>query len=219
MKSPKLSVLALITVLSLYLPTTGCSPAAKSGADDSAVPPEAPSAAEPETPAEPSDAADSSTESDENQLGLRSFSASTLDGGVFTQDDLAEKDLTIINFWSTSCGPCIREMPELASFEKALPDNVQLLTACLDAPGNEESVAELLNEAGFEGLTLTSGDGDFLTVCYNLMYTPTTLLADSEGNLVGVLIGGQENLEEAYLEAANSALKAAGKDEISLTAS
>ena len=36
------------------------------------------------------------------------------------------KDVTVINFWALSCGPCIVEMPDLAEFAGALPDNVQL---------------------------------------------------------------------------------------------
>lgn len=35
---------------------------------------------------------------------LQSFSADTLDGGTFTQKDIAAKDITVINFWSLMCG-------------------------------------------------------------------------------------------------------------------
>ena len=49
------------------------------------------------------------------------------------------------------------------------------------------------------------------------MYTPTTVLADSQGALVGeAIIGGQADLSAAYLEAVNQALEAGGKDAISL---
>ena len=48
-------------------------------------------------------------------------------------------------------------MPEIADFEKALPDNVAMLTVCLDGYGNEDSVKEVLENAGFEGVTLITG--------------------------------------------------------------
>lgn len=152
------------------------------------------------------------------QLGsLKEFTAATLEGGSFTQDDLAGADLTILNFWTTTCGPCIHEMPELAAFEKELPDRVRLITVCLDGLGDEEYAAGILRDAGFEGLTLTSGDGDFLDLCRNLIYTPTTLLVDAEGNLVGdAIIGAQADLEQVYLDAVNAALEAAGKEAVSL---
>ena len=148
---------------------------------------------------------------------LASFSAGTLDGGTFTQEDIAAKDVTVLNFWALTCPPCIAEMPDIADFEKALPDNVVMLTVCLDGYGNEDSVKEVLENAGFEGVTLITGDGDLLDLANNLMYTPTTVLADSQGALVGeAIIGGQADLSAAYLEAVNQALEAGGKDAISL---
>ena len=148
---------------------------------------------------------------------LASFSAGTLDGGTFTQGDIAAKDVTVLNFWALTCPPCIAEMPDIADFEKALPDNVAMLTVCLDGYGNEDSVKEVLENAGFEGVTLITGDGDLLNLANNLMYTPTTVLADSQGALVGeAIIGGQADLSAAYLEAVNQALEAGGKDAISL---
>ena len=133
---------------------------------------------------------------------LASFSAGTLDGGTFTQEDIAAKDVTVLNFWALTCPPCIAEMPDIADFEKALPDNVALLTVCLDGYGKEDSVKEVLENAGFEGVTLITGDGDLLDLANNLMYTPKTVLADSQGALVGeAIIGGQADLSAAYLEA------------------
>ncbi len=148
---------------------------------------------------------------------LASFSAGTLDGGTFTQDDIQEKDVTVINFWALTCGPCIAEMPDLAAFAAALPDNVQVITVCLDGAGSEEYVRMVLEEAGFAGVTLVSGDGDLQALCGNLMYTPTTVFADAEGNLVGdAVVGGQKDLAETFLEAVNRVLAAGGKEEISL---
>lgn len=153
-----------------------------------------------------------------SELGsLKSFTAGTLDGGVFTQEDIAAKEVTVVNFWAMTCGPCIVEMPDLADFAGALPENVQLITVCLDGSGNEEAVREVLKEAGYEGVTIISGDGDLAALAANLMYTPTTVLADAQGNLAGdAIIGRQEDLSEVYLSAVNAALTAGGKAEISL---
>lgn len=74
-----------------------------------------------------------------------------------------------------------------------------------------------MSEAGYEGVTLLSGDGDFKDICDNIQYTPTTVVVDAEGNLVGdAIIGGQEDLSGTFLTAVNAALKANGKAEISL---
>lgn len=75
-------------------------------------------------------------ESKSGFCNLNQFTAKTLDQQDFTKEDIASKDVTVLNFWSLLCGPCIQEMPEIAKFAKSLPENVQVLTVCLD--GAEE---------------------------------------------------------------------------------
>ncbi len=123
----------------------------------------------------------------------------------------------MINFWALSCRPCIAEMPDLAELEKALPDNVQLITVCLDGGGSEELVEYVLEESGFEGITLVWGDGDLVTLSSELRYTPTTVFVDAEGNMAGdIVVGGKENLSEFYSQRINDILTGMGKAEISI---
>lgn len=159
---------------------------------------------------------ESSVQEADNANGiLQSFSAKTLDGGMFTHEDFLEKDVTIINFWATFCGPCLAEMPDIAEFEKSLPDNVQLITACLDGERDIEGVESILSDAGYEGITLLGGDGDFEQVCGEIMYIPTTIIVDQNGNMLGdAIVGGQADLEETYRTAVNNALLSMGKAEL-----
>lgn len=158
------------------------------------------------------------TDAPENKSGItspNSFTAVTLDGGEYTADDFSEADVTVINIWSTTCGPCIREMPEIAEYEKTLPDNVKLITWCLDGAYDSEYTKELLSSLGYEGITLIGGDGDLEKMYFDIMYTPTTLFVDSDGNIVGeALIGSPEKLAETYTELINKTLKALGKEEM-----
>ncbi len=152
----------------------------------------------------------------ENPMGsLASFEAGTLEGELFTQEDLGEKDVTVINFWSLTCGPCLAEMPDIAEFAQNLPDNVQMITVCLDGSLDPEETKRVLEEAGFGGVTLISGNGDLAKVCAAVQFTPTTILADAEGNILGeAIIGMQKSLEEVYTEAVNAALEDMGKEKI-----
>ncbi len=158
------------------------------------------------------------TDAPENKSGItspNSFTAVTLDGGEYTADDFSEADVTVINIWSTTCDPCIREMPEIAEYEKTLPDNVKLITWCLDGAYDSEYTKELLSSLGYEGITLIGGDGDLEKMYFDIMYTPTTLFVDSDGNIVGeALIGSPEKLAETYTELINKTLKALGKEEM-----
>jgi len=152
----------------------------------------------------------------ENALpDLNAFTAQTLDGGTFSEKDLAGKDLTVINIWQTTCAPCIKEMPELASLAASLPDNVSLITWCLDGMDAKATLEEIMKESGFANPTIISGDGDLTELYRALMYTPTTVALDAGGNMVGEpLIGSPEDAEKAYKDYINQALKAIGKEPV-----
>ena len=158
--------------------------------------------------------ASSASSGSERRLG--SFQAVTLDGGTFTQADIAGKDVTIINFWGTFCAPCIAEMPDLAAFAAALPENVGVATVCLDGYGDQETALEVLEGTDLVSSTVISGNGDLASLCSALIYTPTTVLVDGEGTLMEVIVGGQADLSGTYLAAVNKVLAASGKAEISL---
>ncbi len=168
------------------------------------------------------DSTDSAADSDSSggeageEPGLRSFSAATLDGGSFSPEDIAAKDVTVINFWALSCAPCIAEMPDLAAFAAALPENVGVATVCLDGYGDQETALEVLEGTDLVSSTVISGNGDLASLCSALVYTPTTVLVDGEGTLMEVIVGGQADLSETYLAAVNKVLAASGKAEISL---
>ncbi len=95
------------------------------------------------------------TEAQAASIGLYSFSAETLDGSVFTQEDLSGRDLTVINFWSVTCGPCIAEMPDLAEFADRLPSNIQVLTAA----GRRKRRRRSWMNPDFTGIPLLPGTG------------------------------------------------------------
>ena len=204
MKNKKFFALLLCAALTISMLATGCS--------GGKTPP-----ASSDKPAQSENGGNTATGTAAELGSMKSFTAATLDGGSFTQEDIAAKDVTVVNYWSIICGPCVEEMPDIAAFEKALPDNVRLVTVCLDGTDAEDDVKRILSEAGYNGMTLLYGDGDYLDVWNNIQYTPTTVIVDSEGNLVGdAIIGGQEDLSGTFLTEVNAALKASGKAEISL---
>lgn len=58
-----------------------------------------------------------------------------------------QEKLYIYNFWSTSCKPCIEEMPYFETLQEAYPDKIQLTFVSLDNPADlQEKVIPFIRE-------------------------------------------------------------------------
>lgn len=146
---------------------------------------------------------------------LATFTAKTADGKTFTQDDLAKADVTIVTFWSLGCGACMEELSQVASLQKTLPSNVQVISVCADDYTMDGEVAQAMKDVGFEGTTLESGDGDLRNVVSEIQYVPTTIAVDSTGKTVGTaIVGASGDVNKEFTQLINEALKQAGKDPI-----
>ncbi len=121
---------------------------------------------------------------------LSSFTAQDIQGNTVTQDILANYDITMINIWTTWCGFCVQEMPELQEVSQNAPANVNVITICVDAADEAELAKHILADSGATFTTLIGNKelGDKLTN-YVSGY-PTTVFVDSKGNLVGKAISG-----------------------------
>ena len=140
---------------------------------------------------------------------LPEFATKDLYGNDVTSAIFAEKDVTIINFWGTYCGPCINEMPELGAWMRELPENVQLIGVVTDAMLGDEKTAQkaaqILAQADAPFVSLVLDDA-LAQYCSGLVGVPTTVLVDSEGRVIGEpILGAQMN---AYKSALAEALGA-----------
>jgi thiol-disulfide isomerase/thioredoxin len=91
------------------------------------------------------------------QTPLGSFEASDLNGRRWRPDDLRAK-VTFVDIWSTSCGPCRREHPEIQRFyEKAkATSNVQVLTFAME--DDSRAVEAYMKENSYTFPVIVSGE-------------------------------------------------------------
>ena len=127
---------------------------------------------------------------------MADFSASTIDGGVFTLSEvLEEKDLVLINLWATWCGPCRMEFPFMEQAWQRYRDRVAIIALSVEP---DDTVEVLKDFAAQNGLTFSIAREENLGFGrrYAAQGIPTTLLVDRFGNLVYREVGAKTSAED-----------------------
>lgn len=111
-----------------------------------------------------------------------------INGNKFDSEELRGK-VIVLNFWSTTCGPCIKEMPHL----NKLVDKMKNKDIVFIAPAFHSSKNELnnfLSEHPFAYNIVTLNADD-----YNIWALPTHIIIDRNQKVIGKYVGGSnENL-------------------------
>jgi thiol-disulfide isomerase/thioredoxin len=132
------------------------------------------------------------------------FNTQDLSGNTVENSIFANADLTVLNIWSTTCFPCVSEMPELQKWSETMPENVQLIGLVLDVySGNGEAIemARMICEAtgvNFPNLILSE---EMIEFANGIIFTPTTIFVDGNGAIVGEPItGAMVDAYKAFVE-------------------
>ena len=132
----------------------------------------------------------------EERLAVPVFVLPTLEGSEITLSDLRGR-FVVINFWATSCPPCIAEMAYFEAAAKEYPDKLTILA--VNIRESEVKVSKFFgdNERTFTVLLDLTGE---VASAYGIRYTPTTLFIDTEGNVPYAKIGAfasQQHFEDS----------------------
>ena len=116
----------------------------------------------------------------------------TVSGDELTNDVFKSSKLTVVNVWGSWCGPCVAEIPELQKFYESMKDQgVNVIGVAQDADTDLDAVKEVIekNKVTYPNLIPEGKLKDFVMT---LQAFPTTLLVDSEGNVVAKDLGGKD---------------------------
>ena len=126
-----------------------------------------------------------------------SFEGKDLDGNEVKSDELFSANaVTVVNFWFTTCNPCVGELSELDALNKELADKGGALIGvnAFTLDGDETAIADAKDVLAKKGATYqnvyfdsSSPAGAFTA---NIFAFPTTYVVDRNGNIVGEPIVG-----------------------------
>ena len=125
------------------------------------------------------------------------FEGKDLDGNTVKSSELFSKNaVTVVNFWFTTCNPCVGELSELDALNKKLAEKggalIGVNTFTLD--GNETAISEAKDVLAKKGATYQNvyfaSDGEAGKFTTNIFAYPTTYVVDRNGNIVGDPIVG-----------------------------
>ena len=125
------------------------------------------------------------------------FEGKDLDGNTVKSSDLFSGNaVTVVNFWFTTCNPCVGELSELDALNKELAKKggalIGVNTFTLD--GDEAAISEAKDVLAKKGVTYQNvyfaSDGEAGKFTTNIFAYPTTYVVDRNGNIVGDPIVG-----------------------------
>lgn len=88
-------------------------------------------------------------------------------------------ETVVLNFWATWCGPCVSEIPDLASFQYNNPD-ITLIGVSVDEQMGPAGVRATANRLGADYLILLDPTGVASTP-YSVSTLPTTVIIGPDG--------------------------------------
>lgn len=136
-------------------------------------------------------------EKESDLMKFPAFEGKDLDGGKVKSDRLfSDNSVTVVNFWFTTCSPCVGELGELDKLNRQLAEKggavVGVNTFTLDGDKTAISEAKEILEkkkASYRNIWFASDSeaGKFTSGIYSY---PTTYVVDGNGNIVGEPIVG-----------------------------
>lgn len=190
----------LFTALALLLCCAGCSSSSSNG-----------KTADGPDDALPEETAGSSGSGQAEGSGPKApdFTLPTLTGDQVRLSALHGKKVVLIDFWSTTCDPCLREMPELVKiYNEKKKDGFEILAVSVDGPDTASDIPSKVKSTGMNFPILLDEETEVMDRYNPKGEMPFTVLVDRGGRIVLKRAGYQPG-DKASMKALVDAIDAA----------
>ncbi len=123
------------------------------------------------------------------------FKLEAVDGQVINMADL-KGQFVVLNFWSTWCVPCIKEMPEFQKAHESLNPKVKIIGINLGE--SKEKIGEFVQNNRLSFPILLDGYGN-VSQEYEVIHLPVTYFITPDGIIRDKIFGG--GVTEKMIEA------------------
>jgi peroxiredoxin len=124
-----------------------------------------------------------------------SFSTTSISGESIDLSEFRGK-IVLLEFWSTSCGPCIKELPSLKDLYASFKDRNDFIMVGISLDTDIERVKSFISDHNLDWYQIFDDGYGEVSQLYNSVYIPRTYLIDRNGNIA------HKDLREKYLKEA-----------------
>ena len=135
---------------------------------------------------------------------LRNFVLDDINGSAKSFYNIKGENLTMIDFWTSWCKPCLKAMPELdALYQKYKDQGVELISINTDGPRSISKVRPLVKALDLSSIVLTDINNHVMAdmEVYRL---PTMLIVNKKNKVVyrheGFSVGDEKEIEHQIMD-------------------
>ncbi|HEX5126521.1 MAG TPA: TlpA disulfide reductase family protein [Rhodocyclaceae bacterium] len=112
----------------------------------------------------------------------------TLDGHVFNTRNLRGK-VVLVNFWATTCAPCMHEMPDvIETYKRFNAQGFETIAVAMNYD-NPVWIREVAHRARLPFIVVQDESGAAAKAFGDVQFTPSTFLIDKHGRIVQRYLG------------------------------
>ena len=132
------------------------------------------------------------------------FALDVVGGTKFHLADSKGKEVVVLDFWATWCGPCLQAMPQVERAVAEFKDqNVRLIAVNLQETADQ--ITAMLERQKLHVKVALDRDG-VVAEHYKAAAIPQTVIINRDGNVARLFVGGGPHLEELLREAIKAVL-------------
>lgn len=138
------------------------------------------------------------------------FTLQTLDGDTVSLSDYEGEKVVLLDFWATTCDPCLAEMPELVQIYKDKKEQgFEILAITIDGPNTLPQVSQVVKNKGMIFPILLDQETEVMDRYNPKGQLPFTVVIDRKGSIVlkrASYTAGDEASMRSLIEAIDGAL-------------